>query len=59
MTRMGVVLQLYSEMVERRPFSRFSKDPKEILANCNWIKRAEEWGNVHVDAWGHFIGLYQ
>lgn len=59
MSRMQAVLSLYSKMVEKQPFNRYSKNEKEILENCQWIKRAEKWGELHVDAWGKFTGLYQ
>jgi len=59
MTLTGRIRELYSQMVEHRPYSRFTKDKKQILANCQWAKRAEEWGAIHVDAWGKFNGLYQ
>lgn len=59
MTRIGRVLQLYGQMVERQPYGRYTRDKKEMLANCEWVRRAEAWGERHVDAWGYFMGLYQ
>lgn len=52
-TRIGTVRELYSELVERRPYSRFTSNPVEIAANEAWQDRAEEWGNDKVDAHGN------
>lgn len=53
------IMNLYGKMVEPRPYHRFTKNKREQFENCEWTKRAEDWGRIHVDAWGYFIGLYQ
>lgn len=54
MTRTGIVNGLYSELVERRPFSRFTNDPVEQRANLHWYSRAGHWGNIYVTKYGQF-----
>ena len=54
MTRIAVVRQLYGQNVERRPFSRFTADPSKRQANAEWAERARAWGDIHVDAYGHY-----
>lgn len=52
-TRHGTVVRHFGELVERRPFSRFTDVPAEQAANLDWLARAMEWGEVHVDSHAH------
>lgn len=47
MTRVGIKHMLYAKFVENRPFSRFTSDPSEIIANQEWCMRACEWGEEY------------
>jgi hypothetical protein len=56
MTRIGIVMQKYGELVEPRPYSLFTSDPDEGEANHAWQARAMEWGATRVDQWGNYLG---
>ena len=54
-TRAGMVHYLYGEMVERRPFSRFTGIKSQQDANAVWVKLADAWGDEHIDEHGKVL----
>ncbi|WP_156666087.1 hypothetical protein [Rhodococcus sp. HS-D2] len=53
MTLQGIIVKKYSEIVELRPFSLFTRVDEEQSANAQWKLRALEWGAMHIDEYGN------
>jgi len=53
MTRIGAIRSAYADLVEARPFTRFTKVPSEQEANDAWAGRADAWGEKTFDQYGN------
>jgi hypothetical protein len=55
MTRRGIIRLAYSNQVEARPFSRFTRVESEQKANEAWAERADSWGEKNFNEYGYQI----
>ncbi len=52
MTTHGLAVQLYSQYVQPRPFSRFTAEDNEMAANDTWTLRAVDWSRLYMNEAG-------
>ena len=53
MTRTGIIRLAYSNQVEARPFSIFTKIESEQKDNEAWAGRADAWGKKNFNEYGY------